>query len=126
MGVQRRFADRALREVVTPSGLGPLTEIEKEFDTYVAVITGRVSPPMQDGFITLQELADAYYARACDVERLILRGERRGEILSRGPVDPDRNYYKFRTGELQSYLNMFKRAAELGSRRITHEQMWSR
>lgn len=126
MTVIRRGAKRPLREVVTPAGLPALAALEEEFDYYVAVVTGRVEAPMHDGFITLQELADTYYSRACDVERLIHRGERKGEIPTKGPVPADRNYYKFRTGELQSYLAMFKKASELGSRRITHEQMWAR
>ena len=31
--------------------------------------------------------------------------------------------YKFRTGELRSFLDLSKRAAELGSRRLTQEQL---
>jgi hypothetical protein len=31
--------------------------------------------------------------------------------------------YKFRTGELRSFIELSKRASELGSRRLTQEQL---
>lgn len=63
------------------------------------------------------EVADAYFARACEVDMLIHQGEREGGIFKSSP------YYRFRTGELRSFLDLSKRAAELGSRRITLAQM---
>ena len=81
------------------------------------VLLGRVEPPIQRGVMSLMEVADAYYARASELTMLIQAGEREGTVV-RGT-----NYYKFRTGELRTFMDMAKRAADLGSRRVTYAQL---
>jgi len=81
------------------------------------VLMGRVEPPFNAGVMTLMEVADAYYARAQEINRLLLRGEREGWIL-RGSA-----HYKFRTGELRVFLELAHHATALGSRRVTNEQL---
>jgi hypothetical protein len=81
------------------------------------VLMGRVPPPVFHGAMTLFETADAYYARASELTMLIQHGEREG-VFSKGS-----HYYKFRTGELRTFMDMAKRAADLGSRRLTEEQL---
>lgn len=80
-------------------------------------LLGRTPPPINHGALTLFETADAFYARAMELTMLIQHGEREG-TFKRGS-----HYYKFRTGELRSFLELSKRAADLGSRRLTEEQM---
>lgn len=65
------------------------------------------------GILAMMEVADAYFARACEMEQLILRGEREGTI-SRGSA-----LYKFRTQELRSFKELAAGASNLGSRRLT-------
>jgi len=75
---------------------------------------GRKEPPINNGVITLFEVADAYFARAKELEQIIMRAEADGAVL-RGSKT-----YKFRTGELRSFIELAKGAAELGSRRVTY------
>jgi hypothetical protein len=98
-------------------GVGKVGDLSAEIKRYTDVLLGRVDPPMDAGVATLMECADAYYARACEIDILIHEGEREFEI---GKGDP---LYKFRTGELRSFLELTKRAQEMGSRRITLAQL---
>lgn len=90
-----------------------LTVMRDELDEMKAVLMGHEPPPIAQGIMTLMEVADAYYARAKDMEGAILRMEADGLVL------PKTKTYRFRTGELRSFIDMAKAAAELGSRRIT-------
>lgn len=106
-----------VRDVPLMMGLPSVDELATEFEAYVDVLMGRVDPPVDAGVMTLMECADAFFARACEVDALIHKGEREGDIFRGAP------HYKFRTGELRSYLDLFKRSAELGSRRLTLAQL---
>lgn len=81
------------------------------------VLLGREDPPIQSGVSTLMEVADAYFARANEISSLILRAIH-NEHLSKGGA-----HDKFRTGELRNFIEVAKRAADLGSRRITARQL---
>lgn len=81
------------------------------------VLLGRTPPPINHGALTLYECADAFYARAAELTMLIQHAEREG-TAGRGS-----NLQKFRTGELRTFSELCKRAADLGSRRLTEEQM---
>lgn len=83
----------------------------------MAVLLGHVSPPIDRGVMTLQEVADAYYARAAEITIELHRMESDGHV-KRGD-----HLYKFRTGELRTFMDVAKRASELGSRRLTYEQV---
>ena len=78
---------------------------------------GRVIPPIDNGVMTLMEVASAYYARAQEINMRILRGEAQGHIGKGTPI------YKFRTGELRAFRELTQQAAELGSRRVTAARM---
>ena len=62
-------------------------------------------------------MAAAYYSRAREIEQLIYFGEQDGSI-SRGS-----QYYKLRTGALGSFIQMASKLYDLGSRRLTQEQL---
>lgn len=62
----------------------------------------------------------AYYSRAQELESLIQEGEIEGSIKKNSA------YYKVRTGPLRNFLEAAKRHADLGSRRLTQEDMISR
>jgi RNAse (barnase) inhibitor barstar len=100
-----------------PEGLPKVADLVQELDAYRDVLLGRVDPPVDAGVASLMECADAYFARACEIDMLIHQGEREFTI---GKGD---DHYKFRTGELRAFLDLTKRAAEMGSRRITLAQM---
>lgn len=112
---KRRFGTRLI-DVPLAAGLGTIESLSSELEGYVDVLLGRVTPPIDNGVMTLMEVADAYYARAAEIEMNIYRLEREGGIIRGSP------YYRFRTGELRTFLELSRKAAEKGSRRITYEQ----
>jgi hypothetical protein len=59
------------------------------------------------------EVATAYIARAFEIEMLLLQLEHEG----------DHALQKFRTGPLRSFIDAARKMVDLGSRRLTQEQM---
>lgn len=106
-----------LRAVPLGSGLPALPELVDELAEYTDVLLGRVDPPHDAGTLTLLETADAYHARASEITMLLQELERTGQVL-KGSA-----HYRFRTGELRTFLDVAKRAADLGSRRLTYERL---
>jgi len=90
-----------------------LATMRDEIYEYLDVLMGRDEPPIENGLLTLMEVADAYYCRAKEMEMEILAGENDGSVVKGGHL------YKFRTGELRSFLDIAKARTELGSRRVT-------
>lgn len=108
---------KRLRDIQVENGLGPIEDVEQELEGYMDVLMGRVPPPISAGDLTLMEVADAYFARASEIQYHILKAEREGAVFK------GHSYYKFRTGELRTFLELTKRAAELGSRRLTQARL---
>jgi len=77
------------------------------------VLLGRQAPPLSRGIATLMEVAEAYHSRASEVYSLIQRAEASGRALKNGA------HYRFRTGELRTFIEATKRTIDMGSRRIT-------
>lgn len=111
-----QFGQR-LTEVPLPPGLPPKEELLDELLHYANVLAGRVPPPVESPYLGLMEVAAAYYARACEIEMLIFEGEHTESIMKGS------EYYKFRTGQLRSFKEMSKMMADLGSRRLTQEDL---
>jgi len=110
--VVREKKVRKLRSFKVGDGLPNLTLLSNELLDYTDVLMGRKAPPME-GVLALMETADAYFARASEIEMLIQKKVREGTISSSNP------YNKFRTGELRNFKELAKRASDLGSRRLT-------
>lgn len=91
-----------------------LVRMKSEIEGYVAVLLGREQPPIDAGALTLMECAEAYHARAKEIEMELLELEAEGAIL-RGSRP-----YRFRTGYLRSFIELCARTIELGSRRVTY------
>jgi hypothetical protein len=108
---------RTLTSVFTEMGLPTLEKLVEELDGYKDVLMGRTPSPIDSPYLAMQEVATAYHSRACELEMIIHRGEREG-LIPRNSA-----YYKFRTGELRDFQELAKRCAELGSRRLTQEQL---
>lgn len=106
--------DRKLRAVRLGKVDADVMTMRDEITEMTDVLLGRVDPPINHGLLTLQEVADAYFARASEMTMQLLDLEREGVIIKNS------NGYKFRTGTLRVFMEMAKRAADLGSRRITH------
>lgn len=106
-----------LRQFEVNAGLPGVFKLQVEIQEMWDVLLGREEPPVQSGVSTLMEVADAYFARASEISALILAGVREGRLSSNSPHD------KFRRGELRHFLEVAKRAADLGSRRITVRQI---
>lgn len=104
-----------IRHFELGSGLPDITALRDELEDMRAVLLGEVDPPIVMGIQTLMEVAEAYFARACDIEQLILRAKAEGRS--------NRIYDSFRTQEIRSFKEMAKSATELGSRRITAMNM---
>lgn len=111
-----QFSQR-LVVVPLPEGLPTDDEIYEELHGYTDVLLGRVDPPVNSPYLALAEVATAYYARACEIEMLIREAEQTGAV-SRGSM-----YYKIRTGILRTFIEMSKKMSDLGSRRLTQEQL---
>lgn len=111
----REHPKGSLRAFPLNEGLPNLTVLQEEFQDYWDVLLGRVDPPVKvrGRTLALMEVADAYFARASEVKALIHRLEREGRVLRGSPL------YAYRTGELADFMEMAKRAADLGSRRLT-------
>lgn len=114
---QQAQSGRALTSVPIGHGLPSADECWDEIRVYVDVMLGRTPPPIQSPYLTTMEVATAYYARLKELEALIHRGERLG-IIKRGS-----EYQRFRTGELESAISIARKMADLGSRRLTQEQI---
>lgn len=95
-------------------------EILDELHGYCEVLLGRVDPPVQSPYLGLAEVAAAYHARAREIEMYIYEGELNGSV-AKGSV-----YYKLRTGQLNSFIEMAKRMYDLGSRRLSQEDLIAR
>ena len=107
---------KKLRAIRLGDGTPSLPEMESELIDMTNILLGREEPPVH-GVLALMETADAYYARASEMTMLLQSAERKG-VITRGSA-----HYKFRTGELRTFLEMARRASELGSRRVTVQQM---
>lgn len=103
--------------VIVGEGLPSIPSMMKELKDMTDVLMGRVEPPIDAGFITLMEVADTYFSRAAEMTMLIQEGEREGTIAKGS------KHYKFRTGELRTFMELSKHASDLGSRRLTSESL---
>jgi hypothetical protein len=108
---------KSLTDVKLEYGLPDLPALEAEIDSMVAVLLGHEPSPISSPYLAMMEVATAYHARGQELDIMIHRGERNGDIKKTNP------YYKFRTGELRAFLELSKRCAELGSRRLTQETL---
>ena len=108
-----------LTDVDVIEGLPDIEELQDELLGYANVILGRADPPLQlDGFyLDLMEVAAVYYARAKEIDMLIHWEEQQRRVIRGSP------YYRFRTGQLRSFMEMAKMMADLGSRRLTQEKL---
>lgn len=115
--VRKRDKAHTLRAVPMGVGIPNISKMSSELLDMTDVLMGRVPPPVDVGHLTLMEVADAYFARASEMTMLIQKSEREG-FTARGTA-----LYHFRTGELRTFMEMAKKAADLGSRRLTAEQL---
>lgn len=94
-----------------------LPSMRDELDIMKDVLLGRVAPPVDTGISTMMEVAEAFHARAKEMEMHLHRAEADGHVL-RGS-----KHYRFRTGELRSFIELVAKTIDLGSRRITTLQI---
>lgn len=100
------------------STMEQVRNFERELEGYNNVIFGREDTPISNGVSTMYELSVAYYARAKEIEMYCKKFESGIDIgKTKHPI------YKFRTGQLNVFIEMVKELAKLGSRRITVAQM---
>jgi hypothetical protein len=116
-----RDAQHSQTLIPTPVGAGlpPVHELWKEIEGYMDVLLGRVESPIESPYLSLMEVATAYYGRGLEIDALIHHDERNMQVLKGS------EYYKFRTGELRSFIELAKKCCDLGSRRLSQEQMLS-
>lgn len=111
-----RTQPKSLRHFKIGEGLPTDKEITRELEDMRDVLMGRTDSPVS-GVLALMEVADAFFARACELEQMILAGIREGRLTKSDPRNA------IRTQEIRSFKELSKSAAELGSRRVTVEQM---
>ena len=107
----------SLIAVPVGEGLPSVQELWDEIATYMDILLGRIEPPVESPYLLLMEVSTAYYARGLEIDALIHHEEREMRVLRGSP------HYKFRTGELRDFIELAKKTAELGSRRLTQEQI---
>jgi hypothetical protein len=105
-----------VREFRLGSGMPSPSVIREELEEYRDVLMGRLDPPIDRGVMTLMEVANGYFSRACELEQMILQAK------AEGWLPKDQGYESLRTQEIRSFKELAKGATELGSRRITWEQ----
>lgn len=108
---------RRLIDIEVGLGLESVDVLWEELQGYIDVLLGRVESPIDSPYLALAEAATAYYARAQEIDARIHAAEREGAVMRGSPL------YRFRTGELRSFIELSKKCAELGSRRLTQEQL---
>lgn len=91
-------------------------QMREEISEYKDVLMGRKPPPIDVGTMTLMEVAEAYHARAMEIQMELQELENQGVVL-RGS-----NPYRFRTGYLRSFIELTSKTIDLGSRRVTYER----
>lgn len=101
-----------LRVIPVGEGIADIEDLRAELSEYWDVLLGRIDAPLQ-GPLALMETADMFYARASEMNALILRGEQDGSVPAGSQLR------KFRTGELRDFREVARGAAALGSRRLT-------
>ena len=106
-----------LTEVGLGEGLPDVAELQDELIGYINVLLGREEAPIDSPYLSLQEIATAYFARAQEMEFLIHAEEQALRVVRGSPL------YKFRTGQLRAFQEMAKRQIDLGSRRLTQEKL---
>ena len=95
-----------------------IRSFEREIEGYQDVIFGRSEAPINSGVSTMYEISVAYYARAKEIEMYCKKFESGIDVgKTRHPL------YKFRTGQLNVFIEMCKELTKWGSRRITVAQM---
>ena len=93
-------------------------KFEIELESYTDVIFGRKDSPVNEGISTMYEVSVAYYARAKEIEMFCKKLESGIDVgKTQHPI------YKFRTGQLNVFIELVKELSKLGSRRITVAQM---
>lgn len=107
----------SVRQFRLGSGLPEPKAIRRELEDMRDVLMGRKEPPMQKGVATLMEIANGYFSRACEIEQLIYTAK------AEGWLPKNKGYEQLRTQEIRSFKELSKAATELGSRRITFENL---
>lgn len=115
--IRREDKSRHVRGFLLGEGLETVRKHRRELEEMTDVLLGRLPSPIAAGRLTLMEVADAYFARASEITMKIHAKELDGEVTKGDPL------YKFRTGELRVFMEMCKRAADLGSRRLTEDTL---
>lgn len=107
-------------EVPLGVGIASIEEMKREIDHYWDVLLGRIEPPVDSPYLQLMEVANAYYARAKEMHSKILELEREQVIPRGAPLN------RFRTGYLRDFIEVASKASDLGSRRMSQEDLLTR
>lgn len=113
-----QFGQR-LTDVPLGEGIPEVDDLRDELLGYANVLLGREVPLVDSPYLTLMEIATAYYARGLEIEMMIHGLEQDHKVVRGSPLN------KFRTGQLRSFLEMAKKMADLGSRRLSQERLLS-
>lgn len=116
----RKWKDPSLQSFSVVDGLPYPQQIREELQGYRNILMGRKHPPQAVDLkspLALMEVANMYFARACEVEQLILAKQDEGEIPKSG------SYQQLRTQEIRSFKELSKSMVDVGSRRMTEQRV---
>jgi hypothetical protein len=109
-----QFSHR-LNDVPVGEGIGiDADELREELLDYANTLL-RGESPVNSPYLSLMEVANAYHARALEIEMMIFDLEHEGKVVRGHPL------YRFRTGQLRSFIEMAKKMIDVGSRRLSQE-----
>lgn len=111
-----KFA-RTLNEIKVGYGLAEIEELSKEINSYYDVLLGREEVDNPHKYSYIVEVATAYYVRAKEIETAIHKLEREQIIAKNTP------YYKFRTGELRSFIEACSKSISYGLAKIEERKL---
>lgn len=94
-----------------------IDDLHDEIVEMTDILLGRQPPPIDTGISTMMEVAEAFHARAREIELHLHHDEAAGHTLKGSRA------YRFRTGELRSFIELVSKSMDLGSRRITALQI---
>lgn len=108
---------KTLNEIKVENKLADVDVLAEEISKYYNVLLGREEVDSVHQYSYIIEVATAYYVRAKEIEGAIHKLER--QLV----VTKNSQYYKFRTGELRSFIEACSKMIAYGQAKIDERKI---